>query len=124
MAPAAMTGTLTASTICGTSAKVPAWVLISSLKKMPRWPPASYPCAMMASTPRASSQRASAAVVAELMITQPASLTRVTKASSGRPKWKLTTSGLSSSTASQKTASKAARLLDGIGAAGSMASSR
>src|SRR5262249_786856 len=55
--PAAMTGTFTASTICGMSAKVPGWVEISSLRKMPRCPPASLPCPMMPSTPPPSSQR-------------------------------------------------------------------
>ena len=34
-------------------------------RNMPRWPPASRPCAMIASTPRASSQRASSTVVAD-----------------------------------------------------------
>ena len=65
MPPAAMTGTFTACTICGTSASVPTWVVRSSDRNMPRWPPASSPWAMIASTPRASSQRASSTVVAE-----------------------------------------------------------
>ena len=86
--PAAITGSFTASTICGTSAKVPACVAmssVSSVRNMPRWPPASLPCAMTASTPRASSQRASAAVVAELRTRAPAALTRLTRPGSGRP---------------------------------------
>ncbi|MNV62060.1 hypothetical protein D3C71_1545890 [compost metagenome] len=41
MPPAAITGTLTASATCGTRAKVPIWLVISSLRNMPRWPPAS-----------------------------------------------------------------------------------
>ena len=79
---------------------------------------------MMASTPRASSQRASAAVVAELITRKPAALTRSNSVGSGNPKWKLTTSGLVASTTSHMVASKAVRLLDGIGAAGSMPNSR
>ena len=46
-APAAITGTFTASTICGTSAKVPTWAARSSDRNMPRWPPASKPCAII-----------------------------------------------------------------------------
>ena len=46
----------------------------------------------------ASSQRASATVVAETMTMQPESFTRVNQPVAGNPKWKLTTSGLSSST--------------------------
>ena len=79
---------------------------------------------MTASTPRVSSQRASAAVVAELRTRAPAALTRLTRPGSGNPKWKLTTSGLVSSTTSQKEALNAARLLEGTGAAGSIPSSR
>ena len=44
----------------------------SSVRKWPRWPPASSPCAMIASTPRSSSQRASSTVVAEERIFAPA----------------------------------------------------
>ena len=40
-------------------------------QEMPRWPPASRPCAMTASTPRASSQRASSTVVADDRIFAP-----------------------------------------------------
>ena len=123
-APAAMTGTLTASTTCGTSANVPAWVAMSSLKKMPRWPPASLPCAITTSTPRASSQRASAAVVAELITRKCPALSRCKSPASGNPKWKLTTSGFVSSTTSHMMELNAVRLLEGTGAAGSIASSR
>ena len=52
MPPVAMTGTRTASATCGTSAIVPTWVEMSSVRNMPRWPPASKPCAMTASLPR------------------------------------------------------------------------
>ena len=41
--PAARTGTLTASTTCGTSANVPGCSPIFSVRNMPRWPPASTP---------------------------------------------------------------------------------
>ena len=43
---------------------------------VPRWPPASSPCAMIASTPRASSQRASSTVVADERIFAPQPRTR------------------------------------------------
>ena len=39
---------------------------------------------------RLPSQRASATVVAELITTQPAALTRLSRTGSGKPKWKLT----------------------------------
>jgi hypothetical protein len=53
---------------------------------------------MTASTPRRSSHRASSTVVAVAMTMAPAALTRASSASSGRPKWKLTISGRTSST--------------------------
>src|SRR5664280_1842651 len=65
MPPAAITGTFTASTTCGTSTKVPGCCAISSVRNMPRWPPASAPWAMMASAPFSSSQIASLTMVAE-----------------------------------------------------------
>ena len=67
------------------------------------------PWAITASQPCASSQRASAAVVAELMTTIFSAFRRFTSAASGRPKWKLATLGLNSSTTSQSAASKGAR---------------
>ena len=45
--------------------EVPTWVVRSSDRNMPRCPPASRPCAMIASTPCASSHRASSTVVAD-----------------------------------------------------------
>ena len=66
-----------------------------------------------ASTPCSSSQRASVTVVAELRITQPAALRRSTRDFSGNPKWKLTTSGLSSTTTSHISALKGGRVLAG-----------
>ena len=86
MPPAAITGTFTARTICGNNANVPTCVLRSADKNMPRWPPASRPCAMIASTPCASSQRASSTVVAEEKIFAPERLTRASKSADGRPK--------------------------------------
>ena len=65
MPPAAMTGTFTAFTICGTSANVESCVDRSSVRKMPRWPPASTPLRDDASTPCDSRNRASSTVVAE-----------------------------------------------------------
>ena len=86
MPPAATTGTSTASTTCGTSAMVPGWESTVSVRNMPRWPPASYPCAITASHPRAASQRASATVVAELSTLQPSAFTRSSRRGSGSPK--------------------------------------
>ena len=65
--PAAMTGTSTASTTCGTSANVPSCVATSAMsvaRNMPRWPPASAPWAITTSHPWSASQRASSTVVA------------------------------------------------------------
>lgn len=56
--PAAITGTRTARTTWGSSANVPLCIDRSSDGKWPRWPPASRPCAITASTPLASIQRA------------------------------------------------------------------
>jgi len=85
MPPDAITGTLTASAICGTSANVPICMARSFVRNMPRWPPASTPCAITASQPRSSRKRASATVVADAMIWQPAALMRLTSAASGKP---------------------------------------
>src|SRR5262249_31077646 len=49
--PAAITGTRTASTICGTSAMEPTTPAPARSLKLPRCPPASNPCAMMTSAP-------------------------------------------------------------------------
>ena len=51
MPPAAITGTETASATCGTSASVPTPASSAVTSKAPRWPPASQPWAMIASTP-------------------------------------------------------------------------
>lgn len=59
----------------GSRLNVPAWVLKSRLRNMPRWPPASRPWAMMMSAPCSSSQRASATVVALDITTLPAAFT-------------------------------------------------
>ena len=69
-------------------------MLMGTPVNVPRWPPASVPCAMIASTPRCSSVRASATVVALEMMKMPASLMACTTSSGGKPKWKLTISGL------------------------------
>ena len=124
MPPAAITGARTASTTWGTRAKVPGWAATSSVRNMPRWPPASAPWAMIASQPCSSSQTASATVVAEETIFAPVARTRSRSAGSGRPKWKLTTSGRNSSTSAQKASSKGARWPAGVGASGSRPSSR
>ncbi len=83
--PVAITGTFTASTTCGKSANRPTWVAISSVKNIPRCPPASSPCAITASQPFASRKRASATVVAEHSSLQPAAFTPATNVASGRP---------------------------------------
>ena len=49
--PAATTGAPIASTTCGTSAMVPGCESTASVRNMPRWPPASNPCAITASQP-------------------------------------------------------------------------
>src|SRR5687767_14310506 len=56
---------------------------------MPRCPPASNPCAMIASTPRASSHRASSTVVAAEKTFEPHARRRVRRSAGGRPKLKL-----------------------------------
>ena len=51
-----------------------------------RWPPASVPCAMIASTPRSSSSRASATIVALDRMKIPADFRTRMTSGSGRPK--------------------------------------
>ena len=69
MPPEATTGTSgpTASTTCGTSAIVPtsagARAAAPPTPNVPRWPPASPPCAITASAPPATARRASSTVV-------------------------------------------------------------
>ena len=79
---------------------------------------------MMASAPFSSSQIASRTMVADPSTIAPAALTRASSAGSGRPKWKLTISGFSSSTSAHIAASNGARLAAVTGAAGSSPSSR
>jgi hypothetical protein len=63
--PAAMTGTVTASTTCGRRATRPTICCsASSSRKAPRCPPASIPCATIASAPASSAAFASVTVVA------------------------------------------------------------
>ena len=84
----------TASTICGSSAIRPICSSGGSSRKRPAWPPASQPCAMIASTPRSASARASAdgrRVADDLRAGPPHPLQQAPP--SGRPKWKLTSSG-------------------------------
>ena len=64
---------------------------------------------MTASQPWSSSQRASATDVADDMTVAPAARTRSTSGATGSPKWKLTTSGRSSSTTWHRVSSKAMR---------------
>jgi len=72
-------------------------MLMSTPLNVPRWPPASAPCAMMASAPQASNVRASATVVALEMMKIPALLIACTISGAGKPKWKLTISGFARS---------------------------
>jgi hypothetical protein len=58
----------------GKSEKSPGCILMSMPVNVPRWPPASVPCAMIASTPRCSSSRASATVGALERMKIPADL--------------------------------------------------
>ena len=74
---------------------------------------------MMTSAPFSSSQIASFTIVADDITIAPAALTRLTSAASGRPKWKLTTSGFNSSTTAHIASSNGARLAALTGAAGS-----
>ena len=64
---------------------------------------------MTASTPWASSQRASSTVVALDSTLAPQPFTRASRAGSGRPKWKLTTRGWKGSTMSAISALNGAR---------------
>ena len=123
MPPAAITGTFTASTTCGTSDMTPGCDAILPVMNMLRCPPASAPCAMMASAPFCSSQTASFTRVAQPITTHPVALTRSSSDLSGRPKWKLTTSGFNSSTSSHIASSKGARAAAGTGISGSSPSS-
>src|SRR5918995_1566802 len=59
---------------------------------------------MTASTPCASSQRASSTVVAEEKILAPSARTRASSSFAGRPKWKLTTAGRNSASTSAASA--------------------
>ena len=67
---------------------------MSSDRKLPRWPPASIPCAMIASTPRASSQRASSTVVADDRIFAPQPRTRASRSVRGQTEVKAHHGGL------------------------------
>ena len=93
MPPAAITGMSTASTHCGTSARVPTWLAVKSPRNVPRWPPASVPLAHTASAPTRAQARASATVVAVPTTRQPAACRRATWAASKMPKVKLATAG-------------------------------
>ena len=124
MPPQAITGTFTASTTCGTNAKVPGCSAILSVRNMPRWPPASAPCAITASTPRASSQRASSTVVADAITFEPQPFTRARSCGAGSPKWKLTTAGRNGCSASAASALKGAHPGPAAMECGSMPSSR
>ena len=93
MPPAATTGSDTARRMFGRRANSPLCAFGSSLRNQPRCPPASSPCAMMPSAPCASSQRASATLVALDSTIAPVTLTASSSGAGGRPKWKLTTGG-------------------------------
>ena len=123
MPPAAITGSEMASATCGTRAKVVIAPFIGSARKMPLWPPASWPCAITASTPRRSSQAASAGEVAEPSTMQPACLTAWTTSGAGRPKWKETTRGRASSTTASCASLKLGQVAAAAGRAPSPASS-
>ena len=123
MAPAAITGTFTASTTCGTSAKVPTWrreivgqehaAMAAGLDALRDHGIAAVgfqPARLLDRGRRTQHQAAG-------------SLHALAQRGSGKPKWKLTTSGFNSSTTAQNAASNGVRLLDGTGAAGSMPSS-
>jgi hypothetical protein len=116
MPPAAITGTRTASTTCGTRLIVP--TLPSSApvsSQLERCPPASEPCATIASTPAASSTRASATVVAIAITWMPAAWQRAVRSRPGSPSPTLNT-GTRSSTIT----SKAPSIVSATSAGGSL----
>ena len=75
MPPAAITGTVTLSATCGTSASVPVRQCSGSARKDTRCPPASKPVATIMSTPASASSLASAGVVAVPTVAMPAAAT-------------------------------------------------
>src|SRR6266851_1979485 len=106
MPPAAITGTRTASIICGTSAITPMSAGFASRSNVPWCPPASAPCAQMASTPASSSARASATVDAVPTVTMFAFLHASSIPRGGMPKVKLKTGTRSSSTTAKALANE------------------
>jgi hypothetical protein len=87
--PEAITGMRTARTICGTNAMVPIIAASNATANVPRWAPASLPCATTASTPAASSATASSTVVAVPTMNIPAALAAASASLDGIPKVKL-----------------------------------
>ncbi len=104
MPPAAITGTRTASRRDVSNERMRSCDARSNDapadRNTPRWPPASRPWAMIASTPCAASHCASATVVADDHTCAPERRTRSSSGAGGSPKWKLTTAGRSASIAS------------------------
>lgn len=110
--PAATTGSWIALATAEIRVFVPSWAASSS-RKVTRCPPASLPWAITASAPFASSQSASATVVAHDRTLQPAARTRSSSSRSGSPKWKLITCGLVCSTTSHSADPKGGRSTGG-----------
>ncbi len=78
---------------------------------------------MTASTPWACSHSASSTVVAEDRMRAPVARTRASSGAAGKPKWKLTTAGLNSSTSAAVASPKGARDAPATAANGSRPSS-
>ena len=125
MPPAAITGTFTARTICGKSANVPTCVVRSSVRKT---------TAMTAGLDALRDDRIDAAGFEPARLLDRGGRARAPShrapsrgraaVGSGRPKWKLTTAGLNSSSTSQASALNGRRPGPAAIAAGSMSYSR
>src|SRR3954469_10221351 len=97
--PAATTGTPTSRTMSRVRASVPVSASYGSPSQVPRWPPASPPCAMMKSTPSDSSIFASAILVALPPIRMPAAWNFLRQSGGRAARWDVNAFGQMRSTA-------------------------
>ena len=98
--PDAMTGSGTAAAIPRTRSSVGIIAASNGPANVPRWAPASLPCATIASTPASASSRASSTVVAVPMMKISSAFNRAIAPADGIPKVKLKAAGRASITAS------------------------